>query len=162
MRNRTKYLLLVALVLSLLVFVKYYPSTRLFLKKQTTISGFRVTKPEGFLFISDESLMSTKEPFSINFGKTSNSVEKLEGYRKFKEKKGIQSTYENVQVGCKNAIGLKTIESDGKSSYEDIKIAVNSDTTIFVSMPFDNNSPQRENFLKDFLSKNVICLDTPK
>lgn len=162
MRNRTRYLILVAIALLALVIVKYYPAVKQLLKKEVVISEFTITRPEGFQIIGDSTMLSLQEPLSIHFGQIKNGKERLEDWKRFMEKKGATSNYESIKVGCKSGLLLKTIKSDEKSPNEDIKIFVEPDVTIFVSMPFDKGSQKREQFLKDFLLVNVACTQSQR
>lgn len=162
MRNRTTYLILIAIALLALVIGKYYPMVKQRLKKEVVVSEFIITRPEGFQIIGDSTMLSLQEPLSIHFGQIKNGKERLEDWKRFMEKKGATSTYESVQVGCKPGVLLRTIKSDGKNPNEDIKIFVEPDLTIFVSMPFEKESRKREQFLKEFLLSNIVCAQSPK
>lgn len=161
-KHRMFILVSVAIVLLGLVIFKYYPAIKMLLKKQIDISGFIIRRPEGFRIIGDSTMLSLQEPLSIHFGQIKNGKERLEDWKRFMEKKGATSRYETVKVGCKSGILLKTIKTDEKSPNEDIKIFVEPDLTIFVSMPFDTGSQKREQFLKDFLQSNVVCAQRSK
>lgn len=162
MRKRTRYLILIAIALLALVIAKYYPAIKMLLKKQIVISEFTITRPEGFQIIGENTMLSLQEPLSIHFGQMKNGKERLEDYKRFMEKKGVASSYDNIKVGCKSAILLRTIKTDDKSPSEDIKIFVEPDITIFVSMPFDKDSQRREQFLKNFLFQNVACAQSTR
>jgi len=162
MRKRTRYLILIAIALLALVIAKYYPAIKMLLKKQIVISEFTVTRPKGFQIIGENTMLSLQEPLSIHFGQIKNGKERLEDWKRFMEKKGATSSYESIKVGCKSGILLRTINSDDKSPNEDVKIFVEPDLTIFVSMPFDKGSQKREAFLKGFLLSHVACTQSPK
>lgn len=162
MTKRMRYLILIAIVLLALVIAKYYPVIKMLLKKQIVVSEFTITRPEGFQIIGDSTMLSLHEPLSIHFGQTKNGKERLEVWKRFMEKNGATSSYDSIKVGCKSGILLRTIKSDDKNPNEDIKIFVEPDLSISVSMPFDNGSQKREQFLKDFLLTNVACIQNPR
>jgi hypothetical protein len=157
-----KYLILIAIVLLGLVIAEYYPAVKMLLKKQIVISEFTITRPEGFKIIGDRTILSLQDPLLIHFGQGKNGKESLEVYKRFMESKGVTSLYDSVKVGCKTGILLRTIKSDDKNPNENIKIFVEPDLTIFVSMPFDKESQKREQFLRNFLQHNVLCTDGPR
>jgi hypothetical protein len=161
MKNRLRYLILIALAILALVIAEYYPLIKRLMKKQITISGFTITKPEGFEIISESTMLSYNEPLSFHFAQLKNGKEFLERYKGYMEKKGVMSSYDSIEVGCKTGIKLTTIKS-GDIPNEDIKIFVEPDLSIFVSMPFDKESQRREQFLKNFLLQNVACVQSPK
>jgi len=107
-------------------------------------------------------MLSLQEPLSIHFGQMKNGKERLEDWKRFMEKKGATSRYDSIKVGCKSGIMLRAIKSDDKNPNEDIKIFVEPDLSISVSMPFDNGSQKRQQFLRDFLLTNVACVQNPR
>lgn len=156
-KHRVFILVSVAIVLLGLVIAEYYPAIKMLLKKQIVISGFAITRPDGFQIIGDSTMLSLHEPLSIHFGQMKNGKERLEGWRKFMEKKGAISRYETIKVGCKTGICLRTIKPDEKDPNVDVNIFVEPDLTIFISMPFDNQNQKREMFLQNFLQQNIAC-----
>lgn len=86
-----------------------------------------------------------------------NGKEVLEKYKRYMESKGITSKYESIKVGCKTGICLRTVNPDGNSRNEDIKVFVEPDLIILISIPFDDQKQQRQLFLQNFLQHNVAC-----
>lgn len=161
-KSRTTYLIFIAIILLGLVVAEYYPAIKQLLKKQITISGLTITRPEGFQIVGDRTILSPHEPLSIHFGQMKNGKESLESYKRYMEEKGVTSHYDSIKVGCKTGIQLRTIKTDDKNPIEDIKIFIEPDLTIFVSMPFDEESQNRELFLRNFLQQNVVCTDNSR
>ena len=156
-KHRIFILISVAIVLLGLVFAEYYPAIKILVKKQIMISGFIIRRPDGFQILGDRTMLSLQEPMSIHFAQMKNGKERLDDWKQFMEKKGVPSRYETTKVGCKTGICLRTINPDEKDPYEDIKIFVAPDLTIFISMPFDKKNQKREQFLQNFLQQNITC-----
>ncbi|MDD2467852.1 MAG: hypothetical protein PHI97_28060 [Desulfobulbus sp.] len=156
-KHRLFILVSVAIVLLGLVIAEYYPVIKMLLKKQIVISEFIIRRPDGFQIIGDSTMLSLQEPLSIHFGQMKNGKDRLDDWKRFMEKKGATSRYETTKVGCKTGICLRTIKPDEKDPYEDIKIFVEPDLTIFISMPFNKQNQKREKFLQDFLRQNIKC-----
>jgi hypothetical protein len=169
-KMRTVAIIAVMLLVALLAF-KYSPLYRKVLwhsvalenKGPFRLSNLSINVPKDWVVIGENTFDYDYGKLVVHFASigTGHVKDKLKAIKAAKEEKNVKATDVTYLIGCKkNARGIIEESTVDKTKMENVLIAVDPDILIYADFIADSDLAKRKEILANFLSKNVVCVDS--